>query len=69
MKIQEQIINNQNGTEYWKIYFELINAKQLTLLEWELINNAINRMIHDFNQNNQLKYKEVTNETNTSKGR
>ena len=52
MKIQEQIINNQNGTEYWKIYFELVNHSQLTLLEWELINNAINRMIHDFNQNN-----------------
>ena len=53
MKIQEQIINNENATEYWKIYFELLNDRQLTLLEWELINNAINRMINDFKQNNQ----------------
>jgi hypothetical protein len=55
MKIQEQIINNENGVEYWKIYFELLNERQLTLLEWELINNTINKMIHEFNQQNNKK--------------
>jgi hypothetical protein len=50
MKIQEQIINIENGQQYWKIYFELINEKQLSLLEWELINNQINKMIFEFNK-------------------
>jgi len=48
MKIQEQLINIENGTEYWKIYFELLNDKPLTKLQWELINNAINKMIYEF---------------------
>jgi hypothetical protein len=48
MKIQEQIINIENGQEYWKIYFEFIVEKQLTLLQWELINNQINKMIYEF---------------------
>jgi hypothetical protein len=50
MKIQEQIINNENGTEYWKIYFEILNKKQLSLLEWEIINNQINKLIYEFNE-------------------
>jgi hypothetical protein len=50
MKIQEQIINNENGTEYWKIYFEILNEKQLSLLEWEIINNKINKLIYEFNE-------------------
>ena len=50
MKIQEQIINNENGTEYWKIYFELTNERQLTLIEWEIINNQINKLIYEFNE-------------------
>jgi hypothetical protein len=50
MKIQEQIINNENGTEYWKIYFEILNEKQLSLLEWEIINNQINKLIYEFNE-------------------
>lgn len=48
MKIQEQLMNVENGTEYWKVYFEFINDKQLTTLQWELINNAINKMIYEF---------------------
>lgn len=48
MKIQEQLINIENGTEYWKIYFVLTADNQLTLLEWELINNMINKMIYEF---------------------
>lgn len=48
MKIQEQLINTENGTEYWKIYFELLNDKPLTKLQWELINNVINKMIYEF---------------------
>lgn len=48
MKIQEQLINFQDGTAYWKIYFEFMNDKQLTLLQWELINNAIDKMIYEF---------------------
>lgn len=50
MKIQEQIINNENGTEYWKIYFEFTNKRQLTLLQWEIINNQINKLIYEFNE-------------------
>jgi hypothetical protein len=50
MKIQEQIINNENGTEYWKIYFEISNERQLSLLEWEIINNQINKLIYEFNE-------------------
>jgi hypothetical protein len=50
MKIQEQIINIENGVEYWKIYFELTNKKPLTSLEWELINNQINKMIYELNK-------------------
>lgn len=50
MKIQEQIINNENGTEYWKIYFEILNEKQLSLLEWGIINNQINKLINEFNE-------------------
>ena len=50
MKIQEQIINNENGTEYWKIYFEILNKKQLSLLEWEIINNQINKLINEFDE-------------------
>lgn len=50
MKIQEQIINNENGTEYWKIYFEILNEKQLSLLEWDIINNQINKLINEFNE-------------------
>jgi hypothetical protein len=50
MKIQEQIINNENDTEYWKIYFEILNKKQLSLLEWEIINNQINKLIYEFNE-------------------
>ena len=50
MKIQEQIINIENGIEYWKIYFELTNERQLTLTEWELINSKINKMIYQFNE-------------------
>lgn len=48
MKIQEQLINVQDGSEYWKVYFEFINDKQLTTLQWELIRNAIDKMIYDF---------------------
>ena len=48
MKIQEQLINIENGAEYWKIYFELTADKQLTTLQWELINNVINKMIYEF---------------------
>lgn len=48
MKIQEQLINIENGVEYWKIYFEFTADKQLTLLQWELINNMINKMIFEF---------------------
>lgn len=58
MKIQEQIINIQDGTEYWKIHFEFINDKQLTTLQWELINNSINKMIHEF-QNKQHEQRKV----------
>ena len=50
MKIQEQIINKENGTEYWKIYFEILNKKQLSLLEWGIINNQINKLINEFNE-------------------
>jgi hypothetical protein len=50
MKIQEQIINNENGTEYWKIYFEILNEKQLSLLEYGIINNQINKLISEFNE-------------------
>jgi hypothetical protein len=55
MKIQEQIINKENGTEYWKIYFEILNKKQLSLLEWEIINNQINKLIYEFNEQRNKK--------------
>ena len=58
MKIQEQLINIENGTEYWKIYFELLNDKPLTKLQWELINNVINKMIYEF-QNKQHEERKV----------
>jgi hypothetical protein len=48
MKIQEQIINIENGQEYWKIYFELNNESPITSNQWELINNYINKMLQEF---------------------
>lgn len=48
MKIQEQLINAEQGQEYWNIFFQLQSKKPLTLLEWELINNQINKMIYEF---------------------
>jgi hypothetical protein len=50
MKIQEQIINVETGSQYWKIYFELTNKNQLTLSQWELINNQINKIIYELNK-------------------
>ncbi len=48
MKIQEQVINQEHGQEYWNIFFQLQSKKPLTILEWELINNQINKMIYEF---------------------
>jgi hypothetical protein len=45
MKIQEQFINNENGTTYWKIHFEVVNKNQLSISKYELINNLINSII------------------------
>ena len=42
MTIQEQIINQENGTEYWKIYFEFQSIRPLTRYEWDLIQEKIN---------------------------
>ena len=48
MKIQEQFVDNENGQQYWKIYFEFLSTKQLTIEQFELINNKINKMINEF---------------------
>lgn len=50
MKIQEHIINEKNGIEYWNIFFEIQNHRKLSLYEWESINNTINKMVYDFNK-------------------
>ena len=54
MKIQEQFINIAKDTEYWKVYFEFINEKQLTKLQWELINNMIKKMLYEIENGNNL---------------
>lgn len=48
MKVQEQIVDIENGLEYWTIYFEFLSTKQLSIEQWELINNKINKMINEF---------------------
>ena len=48
MKIQEQVINNESGTEYWNVFFQFQTKKPLTIKEWESINNQIKEFINDF---------------------
>lgn len=49
MKIQEQIINEETGSSYWKIHFEIVNQRELTLSEWEVIKKSIDKIIDNFN--------------------
>jgi len=48
MTIQEQIINQENGTEYWKIHFEKIKKTQLTWEQYQQISDVIDRMLFQF---------------------
>lgn len=48
MKTQEAVIDHEKGTQYWNIFFQVQTKNPLTKIEWELINNQINKMIYEF---------------------
>jgi hypothetical protein len=48
MTIQEQIINQENGAEYWKIHFEKIKKTPLTIIQYQQISDVIDQMIFQF---------------------
>jgi hypothetical protein len=50
MKISEHIISPHNGTEYFTIYFEVSNPKDLTLKEYKEIEDLIYKKIDSINK-------------------
>jgi hypothetical protein len=45
MKISEHIINEENGTEYFKIYFEVYDIKDISLKKYKEIQLEIEKLL------------------------
>jgi hypothetical protein len=55
MKISERIISNAHGTEYYNIFFEIVNGKDITRKQYQEIEYLISKKIKEFNEiNNKI---------------
>jgi hypothetical protein len=48
MKISEHIISNENGTEYFNIFFKVSNETDLTFEQYNEIETLIYNKLNDF---------------------
>lgn len=48
MKISEHIVSNENGTEYFDIFFRVSNERDLTLEEYKEIEDLIYKKLYDY---------------------
>lgn len=48
MKISEHIVSNENGTEYFDIFFRVSNETDLTLEEYKEILDLIYKKLYDY---------------------
>lgn len=48
MKISEHIVSNENGTEYFDIFFTVSNETDLTLEEYKEILDLIYKKLYDY---------------------
>jgi len=56
MKVSEKIINWSHGSEYYTIFFEIKNFKDITTKQYIEIDYLIQQKIREFNEiNKQLK--------------
>ena len=56
MKVSEKIINTPNGSEYYNIFFEIVNVQDITTKQYIEIDYLIQQKIREFNEiNKQLK--------------
>jgi len=53
MKISERIISNAHGTEYYNIFFEIVNGKDITTKQYNEIMYLISEKIKEFNEINK----------------
>ena len=53
MKISEKIINTPNGSEYYNIFFEIVNGKDITTKQYIEIEYIIQQKIEEFNEINK----------------
>lgn len=49
MKTQEEIVNVQNGTLIYNVYFNTVSYKLLTQEQYLMIVNKIEEMVESFN--------------------
>jgi hypothetical protein len=55
MKISEHIISNENGTEYFDIFFKVSNQTDLTLEQYKEIEYLIYKKLYDYKSEKQIK--------------
>jgi hypothetical protein len=48
MKISEHIISNENGTEYFNIFFKVSNETDLTFEQYNEIETLIYKKLNDY---------------------
>jgi len=53
MKISERIISDAYGTEYYNIFFEIVNRKDITRKQYQEIKYIIQQKINEFNEINK----------------
>jgi hypothetical protein len=53
MKVSEKIINWSQGSEYYNIFFEIVNGKDITKKQYNEINYLIQQKIKEFNEINK----------------
>ena len=53
MKVSEKIINWSQGSEYYNIFFEIVNGKDITKKQYNEINYIIQEKIKEFNEINK----------------
>ena len=52
-KTSTKFMNFANGSEYYKIYFELIEAEDLNFEEWQEINHKIQDLYYEIKERNK----------------
>jgi hypothetical protein len=48
MKISEHIVSNENGTEYFDIFFRISNPRDITLEQYKEIEDLIYKKLYDY---------------------